>query len=79
MGRELYFDGWWEGDAEFWCDCCGKTVKFSFDDEDSAKNAKGQRDALHRKRGWIFTKVNDQWADFCSESCRNKYIREQTL
>lgn len=27
MGRELYFDGWWDGDAEFWCDCCGKTVK----------------------------------------------------
>lgn len=77
--RELYFDGWWEGTVEYSCDCCQKTVKFRFDDESSANNAKGQRDALRRKRGWITTKVNGNWHDFCSEPCRNKYIREQTL
>lgn len=78
MSRELDFDGWWEGNVEYSCDCCGKTVKFRFDDEESARNASGQREALHRKRGWITTTVNGNWFDFCCETCRNKYIREQT-
>jgi len=77
--RELNFDGWWEGDVEYSCDECRKTVKFRFDDEDSAKNAKGQRNALRRKRGWVFTKVNNQFRDFCSERCRNNYIRRNTI
>lgn len=79
MSRELVFDGFWEGAAEYSCDCCGKTVKFRFDSEESANNAKGHRQALRKKRGWITTKVDDQWHDFCGESCRNKYIRENTI
>lgn len=79
MSRDLDFNGWWEGNVEYSCDCCGKTVKFRFDSEDEAKNTQGQRDALRRKRGWIFTKVNGIWHDFCGESCRNRYIRNQTL
>lgn len=79
MSRELTFDGYWEGAAEYSCDCCGKTVKFRFDSEESAKNAKGHREALRRKRQWITTKVENQFHDFCSESCKNKYIRENTL
>ena len=79
MSRELVFDGYWEGAAEYSCDCCGKTVKFRFDSEESANNARGHRQALRTKRGWITTKVEDQWHDFCGEPCRNKYIREQTF
>lgn len=79
MSRELMFDGYWEGEVEYTCDCCHKVVKFRFDDEESAKNNNGQRKALQRKRGWIFTKVNGHFVDFCSEDCRNAYIRKNTI
>ena len=39
MSRELVFDGYWEGTADYSCDQCGKTVKFRFDSEESANNA----------------------------------------
>lgn len=79
MSRELEFDGYWEGAACYSCDCCGKTVKFRFDSEDEAKNAKAHRKALREGKGWITTQVNGIWRDFCKESCRNKYIRTNTL
>lgn len=79
MGRELEFDGYWEGAAVYDCDQCGKKVKFRFDCEEDAKNSKAHRAALRKKRGWITTKVNDQWKDFCCENCRNAYIRSQTI
>jgi len=79
MARELEFDGWWEGAVCYSCDCCKKEVRFRFDSEASANNAKGQRDALKKKRGWIFTRVNGYYKEFCGEDCRNRYIRENTL
>ena len=80
MGRELDFGtGYWEGDVVYSCDCCKKKVRFEFWTEDEANDAKRQRAALQRKRGWIFTKVNGEWRDFCSEKCRNQYIREKTI
>lgn len=77
MSRELEFDGYWEGNTVYSCDCCQKTKKFRFDSEDEAFS-KAHRQAL-RDAGWIATKVNGQWKDFCCESCRNKYIRTQTI
>lgn len=80
MGRELDFGtGYWEGDVVYSCDCCKKKVRFEFWTEDEANDTKRQRAALQRKRGWIFTKVNGEWKDFCSEKCRNQYIREKTI
>lgn len=79
MARNLDFgQGYWEGDVVYACDCCGKKVRFEFWSEDEANNVKGQRDALRRKRGWQFTKIKGDFFDFCSEMCRNKYIRENT-
>ncbi len=79
MARELDFgQGYWEGDVVYTCDCCGKAVRFEFWTEDEANNTRGQREALRRKRGWEFTKIREIWHDFCSEECRNKYIRENT-
>lgn len=77
MGRELEFDGWWEGTAVYFCDCCHKTFRIRFESQDEV-NSKSNRVEL-RKNGWISTKVNDQWKDFCTEQCRNKYIRTQTI
>lgn len=80
MGRELNFGtGYWEGDVVYSCDCCGKEVRFEFWTEEEEHNISGQRSALRKKRGWIFTKVNGLWRDFCSEKCRNQYIRENTI
>ena len=80
MARELEFDGFWEGTACYTCDCqgCKKTVRFRFDSQEEANDFKGQRDHL-RKNGWIATKVDGNWHDFCCEACRNKYIRMNTL
>ena len=61
--RDLEFSGYWEGEAVYSCDCCGKDVSFPFDSEDIDS---------------ITTKVDGEWHDFCCEACRNKYIRDTT-
>ena len=79
MAKELEFDGFWEGSAAYTCDCCGAAVKFRFDSEEEAKASKEHRKALREKRGWITTQVDGIWHDFCSEKCRNQYIRNNTI
>lgn len=74
--RENNFDGWWEGETEYTCDCCHKKERYRFDDEDI--DYKGQKTDL-KSKGWIFTQVNGRWQDFCSESCRNAFIRRNTI
>lgn len=76
MSRDLEFDGWWEGEAVYSCDCCHKSERFRFDSEDI--DSRSHRAQL-RKQGWITTKVDGQWKDFCSEKCRNAYIRKNTI
>ena len=80
MARELEFDGYWEGNIRYSCDCanCKKVVKIRFDSEEGAKDYKAERDIL-KKQGWNTTKVNGNFRDFCSEGCRNKYIRDNTI
>ena len=78
MSRELEFDGWWEGNAAYSCDNCGKDRKFRFDGEDEAKDYDTQRECL-RDEGWLFTKINGRYHDFCSEACRNAFIRRNTI
>lgn len=58
------------------CDCCGKDVSFPFDSEDI--DSKAHRKELRERLGWITTKVDGEWHDFCCEACRNKYIRDTT-
>ena len=72
MSRELNFTGWWQGDAEYICDECGRSEEFPFDSEDV--DSKAHRAEL-RKRGWNVTKVGGEWRDFCCEKCRNEYIK----
>lgn len=77
MSRELDFDGWWQGDAVYNCDCpgCHDKETYRFDSEEI--DSKSHR-ADMRKKGWITTKVEGEWKDFSSEACRNKYIRLKT-
>lgn len=74
--RDLEFSGYWEGEAVYSCDCCGKDVSFPFDSEDI--DSKAHRKELRERLGWITTKVDGEWHDFCCEACRNKYIRDTT-
>ena len=80
MARELEFDGYWEGSVRYTCDCrgCKKRVKFLFESEEEANDFQTQRKKL-KDIGWLSTKVNGRWIDTCSEECRNKYIRENTI
>jgi len=77
MSRELEFDGYWTGDAVYSCDCpvCKNSESFPFDSEEVGSK---EHRAKLRKQGWLTTQVEGQWYDFCSESCRNKFIRANT-
>ncbi len=79
--RDLNFDGYWTGEVIYECDCPGCNVHYSFPftSEEEAKNAKEQTAQLRKDCGWITTKVNGQFHDFCSETCRNKAIRMWTI
>ena len=77
MSRELEFDGYWEGSTVYYCDECGAKIKFRFDSEEEAFSKKHR--TLLREKGWLATKVNDQWKDFCGERCRNQHIRKHTI
>ena len=76
MSRTLEFTGWWVGDAVYECDCpgCHETKCFAFESEDDI-NSSLHRKILRAENGWITTKVNGEYKDFCSEECRNKYIK----
>ena len=65
-----------EKTVSYSCDCCGKDVSFPFDSEDI--DSKAHRKELRERLGWITTKVDGEWHDFCCEACRNKYIRDTT-
>lgn len=79
MSRDLDFDGWWQGDAVYTCDCpgCTKSESFRFESEDE-NDAKEHRRILRQDKGWNTTKINGKWYDFCCETCRNKAIRLKT-
>ena len=64
--RDLEFSGYWEGEAVYSCDCCGKDVSFPFDSEDI--DSKAHRKELRERLGWITTKVDGEWHDFCEIS-----------
>jgi hypothetical protein len=79
MAMEFDFDGYWEGDVVYQCDNCKNTHRFPFTSEEEAKDYRNQKSILTDKYGWTSTKVNGRWHDFCSEECRNRYIRLNTL
>lgn len=79
MSRDLDFCGWWEGDVIYTCDCpgCTSSESFIFNDEEEAYSPEYGK-ILRNRKGWIMTKVNGEWKDFCCEECRNKFIRLNT-
>lgn len=64
-----------EGDVVCACDNCGHTLRFPF--EDSTPDFRGVQTRLF-EMGWTAIKVSGVWQDFCSEYCRNQYIKKNT-
>lgn len=63
------------GDIVCYCDNCSATEEYEFDD--CHPDYQGAQEHI-RDLGWTSTKVHDIWRDFCSEKCRNEYIKENT-
>lgn len=55
------------------CDQCSSCEEYEF--EDGYPDYKSAQAEL-RDIGWTSTKVNGEWCDFCSEECRNQYIKD---
>ncbi|MBR4889730.1 MAG: hypothetical protein IKU15_00240 [Clostridia bacterium] len=56
------------GKVEAICDCCGKSLKYKFDKQ-PYKTASEKM----KKRGWFSRKLGDDWYDFCSDECFDKF------
>lgn len=54
------------------CDNCSAQEEFEFDDNNP--DFRAAQNAL-RRFGWMSCKVHGEWYDFCSEKCRNNYIK----
>ena len=74
--RDLEYPGYWEGEAVYSCDCCGKDVSFPFDSEDI--DSKAHRKELLERLEWITTQMDGEWHAFCCAACQNKNIRDTT-
>lgn len=64
-----------EGDVVCTCDQCGHPLRFPF--EDSTPDYKRVQKQIFAM-GWTSCQVNGIWRDFCSEYCRNQYIKKNT-
>ena len=63
-----------EGDIQCTCDNCGNQHLVECNGEPDFKMAQEEI----RKEGWISTKVHGIWYDFCSEKCRNSFIKRNS-
>lgn len=65
-----------EGSILCTCDNCGAEENVAdFDDgHPDYRQAQGEIEDM----GWMSTKVHGVWYDFCSESCRNNFIKNRS-
>ena len=74
----MNFDGWWQGTIDISCDFCHKRhLVFNFYTESEAKDYEREKRAKKREN-WITLKSNGHLFEFCSEKCRNNWIKQQT-
>ena len=79
MSKDIEWgDGYWEGTIDICCDSCKRRhLRFDFASEEECKDTERIKRAK-QKEGWITTKVNGHYTEFCCEKCRNEYIRKFT-
>jgi len=74
MSKEIEWSKFYgEGTVVCYCDTCQKEEQYDFDNNRPPYN---EIQNELRKKGWLSCKVHGNWHDFCSEECRNKYIKE---
>lgn len=74
MSKEIEWSPFYgEGEIVCYCDQCRKEERFDFDD--NAPDYESAQKELH-EIGWNTLKANGKYYDFCSERCRNKYVKE---
>lgn len=54
------------------CDNCSAEEEFEF--EHNNPDFKAVQEEL-KKSGWMPCKIEGKWYDFCSEKCRNNFIK----
>ena len=62
-----------EGEIVAECDCCGNTERTEF--TENYPDYKSFQNEL-KEKGWMACKIHGELHEFCSEYCRNKYIKE---
>ena len=74
MSKEVEW-GEIHGDGEIVCTCdeCGEDARIEFYDC-NVDYREAQREI--EKQGWMSSRINGDWYDFCSMECRNAYIKK---
>lgn len=67
-------DTYGEGEIVATCDNCGKEERSDTFTDNEVDYRSFQRELF--KKGWISTRVNYRYKDFCCEKCRNDFIKK---
>ncbi len=63
-----------EGEIVCYCDndSCNEEERVDFEDGPDFKEAQD----IIEEIGWVSSKINGEWKDFCSQTCRRKYLEK---
>ena len=67
-------DTYGEGEIVATCETCGREERSDTFTENEVDYKEFQ--SKLNSRGWISTRVNHRWKDFCCERCRNDFIKK---
>ncbi len=61
-----------EGEIVCTCDHCGEEERAEFLEGPDFREAQEEL----KEMGWVSSRINGDWYDFCSMECRNAYIKK---
>lgn len=61
-----------EGDIVCTCDHCEGEERIEFIEGPDFRSAQAEL----KEMGWMSSKINGEWYDFCSMECRNAFVKE---
>ena len=61
-----------EGEIICECDQCGEQEAIDFYKRPDFREAQDEIE----KMGWVSCRINGEWKDFCTMTCRNTYVKE---
>ncbi len=72
MSKEVEW-GLIHGEGEIVCTCDQCNADYSYDFDDGYPDYRAAQDEI-RSMGWVSLKVGNEWYDFCSQECKQKFI-----